>query len=108
MGYSNGGYVVNYILKYCKKNSFNWGISIGAGSTWKNDEPVSDMSTCGRYIFLIGTKDTYNYDIVKSMKPWMEKRKVNFIISEYDEGHVVPYKELAAEIKKALPLKTGL
>ena len=100
MGYSNGGYVVNYILKYCKKNSFNWAISIGAGSTWKDSDAVTDMSSCGQYVFLTGIQDTYNYDTVLKMKPWLQKRKVNFSIAEYDGGHTVPYNELLAEVKK--------
>ena len=63
------------------------------------------MSSCGKYVFLIGTKDSYNYDVVLKMKPWLEKRKVKFSISEYDDGHTVPYKELLNEIKKLTSLK---
>lgn len=105
VGFSNGGYVVNYTLRNCKKTPFDWAISMGAGSTWKPEDPISDLSSCGKFIFMVGDADTANNSVVHEMSPWLEKRKANYEIVEFSGGHKVPYDELKAQIKKLFKLE---
>lgn len=104
VGFSNGGYVVNYALKSCKKSEINWSISIGAASTWKDNEGP-ELSNCGKYIFMAGSEEEALHTI-KKMIPWLTKRKVDFDIMEFPGGHTVPYKELKTVIQTNLTISS--
>ena len=63
------------------------------------------MSSCGKYIFMVGKDDTANLRVVRDMNPWLTKRKVDYEIVEFAGGHTVPYEELKSVIQSHLPDK---
>lgn len=103
IGFSNGGFVANQIIKDCRKTEFSWFISIGAGGSWnKND--TKDLSQCGSLVLMTGKKDKYNYEPIKELGKWLKDRKANINIVEYNEGHTLPEKDLEKVLKSMLSL----
>lgn len=98
IGFSNGGFIANQIVKDCKKSEYSWFVSIGAAGSW-NDSNSKDLSQCGKISLLAGRQDKSNYESIKNLAAWFKKNKaqVNFI--EYDSSHEIPTKELEQELK---------
>lgn len=102
IGFSNGGFVANQIIKNCRKTEFSWLISIGAGGSWnKND--TKDLSKCSPLILMAGKKDKYNYERIKELGKWLKEQKANINIVEYDDGHTLPEKDLENILKSVIP-----
>lgn len=103
IGFSNGGFVVNQIIKDCRKTTFNWLISIGAGGS-QNKNNEKDLSKCGSLILMAGKNDTYNYEPIKGLAGWLKTRGADIKIVEYNDGHVLPEKDLE-NVLKLIPQK---
>lgn len=101
IGFSNGGFVANQIIKNCHKTEFAWLISIGAGGPWKSN--TEDLSHCGSLILMAGKKDLYNYEPIKELGRLLKNRGANINVIEYDEGHILPEKDLKNVLKSVLP-----
>lgn len=102
IGFSNGGFVVNQIVKECRKNDFDWLISIGAGGSW-NQTDKKDLSNCGSLTLMAGKKDKSNYESIKELKKWLTEKKANVTIVEYDDGHTIPEKDLQKVLRSVIP-----
>lgn len=103
IGFSNGGHVVNQIIKDCRNNEFDQLVSIGAGSTWNKDE-TKDLSQCGSITLIAGKKDASNYQLIKELDKWFKKRKANVKVIEHDDGHILPQKDLENILKSSSSL----
>ena len=104
LGFSNGGFVVNQIVKDCKKTDFNWLISIGAGGSFnKNDQ--TDFSKCSSLTLMAGKEDKFNYESIKDLAKWMKDHKANITLVEYDSGHSLPEKDLETVLKSVVAKK---
>lgn len=102
IGFSNGGFVANQIVKDCRKTEFSWLVSIGAGGSWnKND--TKDLSLCGSLVLMTGKKDKYNYEPIKELGKWLKERRANINVVEYDDGHILPEKDLENILKSVVP-----
>lgn len=101
IGFSNGGFVANQIVKDCRSINFNWLISIGAGSS-QNKNDKKDLSTCGSLVLMAGKKDKYNYESMKELGSWFKNRGAKINIIEYDGGHILPEKDLEKVLKSIL------
>lgn len=98
IGFSNGGFVANQIIKDCKKTDFKWLVSIGAGGSYnKNDK--TNLNKCGALILMAGKEDKSNYEQIKSLEKWMNERKANVNFVEYESGHNLPEKDLEKVLK---------
>ncbi|MBL7545963.1 MAG: hypothetical protein JNL11_19245 [Bdellovibrionaceae bacterium] len=98
IGFSNGGFVVNQIVKDCKKTEFSWFVSIGAAGSW-NDSSTEDLSQCGKISLLAGKQDKANYENIKNLAAWFHKNKAPAQLIMYEGGHEIPEKELEQELK---------
>lgn len=98
IGFSNGGFIVNQIIKDCTKTEFSWFISIGAAGSW-NDSSIKDLNQCGRISLLAGKQDKSNYENIKNLAAWLRKNKAQVRLIEYENGHEIPEKELEQELK---------
>jgi predicted esterase len=105
IGFSNGGFVANQILKDCRKSDFSWLVSIGAAGSW-NDSTKKDLSRCGHLKLMVGKKDKSNYDHSKKLASWLKDNKARVDLIEFDGGHEIPRKELEEELKKLLAEKS--
>ncbi len=101
IGFSNGGFIANQILKDCKKSDFSWFISIGAAGSW-NDSKEKDLSQCGHLKLMAGKQDTFNYENIKKLARWFNSNKARVDLIVFDGGHEIPSKELEQELKKLL------
>ncbi len=98
IGFSNGGFVVNQIIKGCRKTEFSWFISIGAGSSWSENDK-KDLSKCSSLILMAGKKDKFNYEPIKELGKWFKDQKANVNIVEFNDGHSLPEKDLENILK---------
>lgn len=101
IGFSNGGFVANQIIKDCRRTPFSWFFSIGAAGSWKKDDS-KDLSKCGRLYLFAGKQDKSNYSNIKNFSVWLKEQKATIELIEYEEGHTVPSKELEQSLKKLL------
>ncbi len=101
IGFSNGGFVTNQIVKDCRKTDFKWLISIGAGGSWNANE-TKDLSKCSSITLLAGKKDKYNFEPIKNLGNWLRTRGANSKIVEYDDGHNLPEKDLEKLLKSVI------
>ncbi|MFY7842103.1 MAG: hypothetical protein ACOVQW_04840, partial [Actinomycetes bacterium] len=83
LGFSNGGFAVNQIVKDCRTTNFDWFISVAAGGSW-NEESSRDLSKCGKIYMFAGKLDHQNFDSIKGFNIWLQKNKSDVKIIEYD------------------------
>lgn len=102
IGFSNGGFVVNQIVKDCRKNNFDWLISIGAGGSWDQNDK-KDLSNCGSLTLMAGKKDTANYEPIKKLGKFLKAHKAKVTVIEYDGGHTLPEKNLENVLTSVIP-----
>lgn len=93
IGFSNGGFVINQIIKDCRKNNFDWLVSIGAGGSW-NQTDKKDLSNCGSLTLMTGKKDKSNYEHIKELGKWFKDNKAKITVIEYNGDHILPEKDL--------------
>lgn len=101
IGFSNGGFVANQILKDCRKTDFDWLISIGAGGSWIKSD-TKDLSKCASLTLVAGKKDQYNYEKIKEFGNWLQSKNAKVNVVEYDDGHTLPEKELENILKSSI------
>lgn len=101
IGFSNGGFVANQIVKDCKKNDLDWLISIGAGGSW-NQNDKKDLSNCGSLTLMAGKKDKFNFEPIKELGNWFKDHKGLVTVIEYDDGHTIPEKDLERILKSVI------
>lgn len=102
IGFSNGGFVANQIVKDCQKNNFDWLISVGAGGSW-NQNNKKDLSKCGSLILMAGKKDKSNYEPIKELGKWLKEHKSKITVIEYDDSHTLPEKDLENVLRSVIP-----
>lgn len=101
LGFSNGGFVANQIIRDCKHTQFSWFISIGAAGDW-NSADSKDLSKCGQLQLFAGKQDKSNYKNIKTFAAWLKERKAKVDLIEYEEGHTVPLKALELSLQEIL------
>ena len=99
IGFSNGGLVVNQIVKDCKETPFSWFISVGAAGSWKKNE-TKNLKECGTLYLFAGKQDKSNYLNIKNFSAWFKSQGANTELVEHDGGHAVPSEELERLLRK--------
>lgn len=104
IGFSNGGFVANQIIKDCKKIDFLWFVSIGAAGSWTQSNS-KDLSHCGTLKLLAGKKDQWNHEPMKELEANLKANKADVELIEYNDGHLIPALELEGILKKLIQKK---
>lgn len=104
IGFSNGGFVANQIIKDCTKTDFSWFVSIGAAGSWTQNNS-KNLSHCGTLKLLAGKKDKWNYQPMKELELNLKTNKADVELVEYNDGHLIPSVELEGVVKKLIQKK---
>lgn len=104
VGFSNGGFIANQIVKDCKKTNFKWLISIGAGGSF-NKNNKTDLSKCNSLTLMAGKQDKFNYEPIKDLAKWLKEHKADVTLVEYNSGHLLPEKDLEKVLKSIIQSK---
>ena len=97
VGFSNGGFAVNHILRACFASGFDLLVSAGAGGSTPRSER-NDLDGCTPLRLFAGIRDKYNYQDIKNFANWLASKHADVETIEYQDNHVLPESELISFI----------
>lgn len=100
LGFSNGGYVMNKIMRKCVQGKYSKLYSFGAGGEWAASD-VQDLATCPLSLSVnVGRGDHYNVVPARDFHDHIKSLGGNVSYSTYSGGHRLTAEALIQALSK--------